>query len=359
MNKRTRLNSIEIEYAATEAWNTVLKQDSDIKLLQQYDIEFNETIQIVNPIYHQEFNASHLDLSSRKPIICQSIDVEFTDSSSESSCEDIVIPEKSFNFEHKSEKLKPSEFYKNFVVRSEVQCKEESEAPQKSTKWLEARSLCITASQFGAAIGESPYQTPDELVNEKLWNTFVGNSATKWGNDHECHAKESFIEWFNLFLQKNNGSHFVFREENLMKFSKEPWMAVSPDGIITYTINGVEHTDLIEFKCPAYLRNTKHHPYSKFNLNTPPHYLAQIQGIMGYLNNYGNYSINKCWFVVWQPHQTWITLHEYRNDYYLNLFEKLHEWYFTKLLPAFTHRHNNMLIHGTSFPQEPILLTKE
>jgi putative phage-type endonuclease len=258
-----------------------------------------------------------------------------------------------------NERLKPSEFYEKYVARTNEECLKELSAPQKSQGWLNARSLCITASQFGAAINESPYQTPDELIVEKLWNTFTGNSATQWGNDHEVHAKEVFIPWFKQYLKTKNGHSFHFKEENLMKYSNQPWMAVSPDGIITYTINDITYTDLVEFKCPAYLRNTKNHPYAKHDLNTPSHYKSQIQGIMGYLNSYGNYSISKCWFVVWQPHQTWITLHKYDEPYYQQLYEKLNTWYFTKLLPAFTHRHNKLLLHGTSYPQDPIDIIKE
>jgi putative phage-type endonuclease len=241
-------------------------------------------------------------------------------------------------------------FYSLFVARTHEECEKELAAPQRSLEWLQARKLSITASQFGVAIGVSPYQTPDELVIEKLWNTFEGNAATQWGNSHEIHAKEVFCEWF-----KTLHPNFTFMEENLMKFSAEPWMAVSPDGIVKYEKNGEIKYDLVEFKCPAYLRNTQTHPYAK-NSNIPPQYKAQIQGIMGYLNTHTHMKFERCWFVVWQPHQTWITEDLFDQEYYLNLHAKLESWYFSKMLPSFTHQFNGLLIKGLAQPQEEMII---
>lgn len=49
-----------------------------------------------------------------------------------------------------------SEIYKDFVDRTEAQVLEEMSAPQRSCLWLKARETCITASQFGAAVGNHP-----------------------------------------------------------------------------------------------------------------------------------------------------------------------------------------------------------
>jgi hypothetical protein len=129
-------------------------------------------------------------------------------------------------------------------------------------------------------------------------------------------------------------------------------MAVSPDGLVKYKKDGMEVIDLVEFKCPAYLRNTAGHPYAKYPQNTPPHYRAQTQGIMGYLNEHSSYTINKCWFVIWQPHQSWVTLQDFNPEEYYVLQEKLKKWYFEKLLPALTHKYNGLLLLGETLPQE-------
>jgi putative phage-type endonuclease len=264
-------------------------------------------------------------------------------------------------------RILPSDFYDKFVKRTNEECKQEESSPQKSEEWLNARKYCITASSFGAAIGKSPYQNQNELIIEKLWNTFTGNSSTEWGNTHEKHAKESFIKWFCTYMEKNFGveeKSIEFLDKNLIKYFDEPWMGVSPDGIVKYTLNGKTYYELIEYKCPSYLKKTESHPYSKHEWNIPPYYYAQIQGIMGYLNSHysknenfhNSYQTIKCWFVVWQPEKTWITLFAYNHSYYLDLHEKLKDFYFKKLLPAFVHRHNRLLAYGDYIPHEPITI---
>jgi len=267
-------------------------------------------------------------------------------------------------------RILPSDFYDKFVKRTNDECKQEELSPQKSEEWLNARKYCITASSFGAAIGKSPYQSQNELIIEKLWNTFKGNSSTEWGNTHESHAKESFFIWFCKYMEKNFGvdkETIEFLDKNLIKYFDEPWIGVSPDGIVKYTWNNKIYYELVEFKCPSYLKKTESHPYSKHEWNIPPYYYAQIQGIMGYLNSHASsnpatfhnsFETLKCWFVVWQPEKTWITLFEYDHTYYLDLHEKLKDFYFKKLLPAFVHRHNRLLSYGDFIPHEPITIKK-
>lgn len=258
------------------------------------------------------------------------------------------------------QRVKPSEYYDRYVARTPEQCDAERSAPQRSDAWLDARRYSITASQFGGATGESPYQTPEDVVVDKVWNTFKGNAATEWGTTHEPHAKEAFCAWFTEHLRgRGLSGEFRFIEENLLKFAEEPWMAVSPDGIVEYVDeSGNMRAELVEFKCPAYLRHTPRHPYAKWPANTPSYYRSQIQGIMGYLNaHHPRWAFRHCWFVVWQPHQTWITLHAYDAAYYTDaLHPALRDWYFTRLLPAMTAKHNGLLARGDIHPQEPITL---
>jgi putative phage-type endonuclease len=324
----------EIAQISTDVWARILKPS------EARPVKEGESISVANPNSHYQYSAVHLNLFEKKDE--KNKDTEDSDSNDENELEDGA------HFDLPSAtRIKPSEFYDEFVARTPEQCAEELLAPQKSEKWLQARKYCITASQFGSAIGTSPYQTPDALVVDKLWNTFVGNAATQWGNDHEPHAKESFCIWFGKHIKVP----FKFVEENLMKFSDEPWLAVSPDGIVQYEIDGHQYEDLVEFKCPAYFRNSVGHPYAKYTKQTPPQYLSQIQGIMGYLNSHGR-NFRKCWFVVWQPHQTWIVSHDYDPNYYEDMHDKLRKWYFGKLLPAFAHQKNGLLCFGECVPQE-------
>jgi putative phage-type endonuclease len=337
--KRARLDPDVIDKLTSEAWKSVLQSEHEKKIT----ITDGKTIRINNIQEHLKYSASQLEWKRS----------EQSDSDSESSQPSTENIE-STHFESREDRIqmKPSEFYSTYVDRTIAQCQEELKAPQRSQEWLDARRFCITASQFGSAAGVSPYQSRETLLVDKLWNTFKGNAATDWGTFHECHAKETFCAWLKDFMGEK---HFVFREENLMKFSAEPWMAVSPDGLVEYE-DGI---DLVEFKCPAFLRNTADHPYSKWPNNVPPQYLAQIQGIMGYLNTNlkeSSQRIKRCWFVVWQPHQTWITLISYDQEYYSSMHATIKDWYFKELLPAFTHQANGVLNFGDTKPSEPIVV---
>jgi hypothetical protein len=332
--KKARINPEDIDKYCTDAWKTVLTAEHDRKT----NISAGKTLRIDNQEEHQKFSASQLEWKRE-----ERSDEEEEDDDEEET-EAIPVPQT---------KLKPSEFYSLRVDRTPTQCALELQAPQRSQAWLDARKYSITASQFGSAAGLSPYQSSDALLVDKLWNTFQGNAATDWGTFHEPHAKESFCAWLKEFM---GSTPHTFREENLMKFSAEPWMAVSPDGLVDYERNGKKCTDLVEFKCPAFLRNTADHPYAKWPNNIPPQYLAQIQGIMGYLNTHQSVHIQRCWFVVWQPHQTWITLVDFDQEYYSTLHTKIKDWYFKELLPAFTHQANGLLNYGEVKPCEPIVV---
>jgi len=325
-------NDEELLQIASDSWDSILKSTlQPAKETTTSKIELNEIIVIKNKA-----------ISKKTEIFVPM------------SCEEDECIEQD---DEKHEKLLPGTFYEKFVSRTLQECKEESLAPQKSKLWLQSRKYCITASQFGAAIGHSPYQTPESLVQEKIWSTFKGNAATEWGNKHEDDARQSFIEWFTFsYAPNNNITEIEFSELNLIKFSEQPWMAVSPDGIVRYKKDNIACTDLIEYKCPAYARNTVNHPYSKYNKNSIPiYYYDQIQGIMGYLNS-SDYTILKCWFIVWQPHQTWISLLAFSNDYYKIIHEMLKTFYFEKYLPALCHKHNGVLTPGEIKPSVSINL---
>jgi len=329
MFKKARLcTEFEIEEASTSAWSKLHEPAPAVI----------DALRVEGMEQHKKFRADRLEECS---------------SPSSSVDEEDAPPQ-----EESKEKLTPSEFFDKLVKRTPEQCAEELSAPQRSIKWLEARKLCITASQFGCATGKNPYSSPDDLVKDKLWNTFKGNAATQWGTEHEPHAKEAFVAWYGEHLKSQGIDSFEFLEENLMKFADEPWMAVSPDGIVKYEKGGQLVVELVEFKCPAYLRNTINHPYNKHPKNIPPYYFAQMQGIMGYLNaHHKDWKFGNAWFVVWQPHQMWLTKVAFDASYYNELHEQLQTWYFTKMLPAFTHKHNNMLAFGDVVPHEPVVLS--
>ena len=252
----------------------------------------------------------------------------------------------------KPEPLTATQFYEKFVKRSQDECDAEREAKQGTKEWLEVRKLSLTASVFGAAAGSNPYQSPNQLLEEKLWGTFNGNALTVWGNEHEPHARESFIKWFKEFLSaryffagRSDSDYPIFelKEDNAIKFAAEPWLAVSPDGILYYEdADGSKKVSLVEFKCPTRDNfDPLKSPYAKYEHGIPSYYKDQVQGICGYLNENKYAVIEDIWFVVWRPSKTWITHLQADKAYYQNFLKpKLFAWYFKLYLPALTKKYN-------------------
>jgi len=226
------------------------------------------------------------------------------------------------------------DFYGAFIARTDQECKDELLHLQKSEGWLKSRHYCITASQFGTALGLNPYQNPDDFIQEKLYHKFEGNASTEWGNEHENDARKIFYSWIQSHFISLGYSQIEFLEPNLIKYSTCPWIGVSPDGIVKYVNSeNKECWDLIEYKCPSKYEKDKN-PYDKYVLGVPPQYMAQIQGIMGYCNNFSQeYKFTKAWFIVWTPHNTFIKEVMYKEDYFNCMYKELQEWYFKKYLP--------------------------
>jgi len=280
-----------------------------------------------------------------------------------------------------AEVLDSHQFYSRFVARTRQECIDELEAPQRSLKWLEARKYAITASIFGSAAGNNKYSSPKALVLDKLWNSFKGNTFTQFGTFHEPDARKSFEGLIQGELRKtldsihgsDNYSYELY-ETGLIKHHDQPWMAVSPDGILK--LKSKERTTyiVVEYKCPARLRDCDEHPYSKSPNNVPEYYMDQVQGIMGLFNKFPDLLQSKAiegptesqtegqincqieeqntlqwaFFVVWQKHQFHVTLVPYQKNYYeLDLEPKLRNWFFQEYLPYAVLKHNGLLIENT------------
>ena len=232
------------------------------------------------------------------------------------------------------------QYYFTFIHRSPEACLQEFQSPQRSEEWKLARKFCLTASDFGGAVGENAFESPQQVLDKKLNIPFQGNAATLWGNAMESKAGEAFLQ----FAKHSISSTSELIDVNLVKYSSSSWMAVSPDNILRYVKDGRVHYDLVEYKCPT--RDSGHkHPYAKYPENIPPYYKCQMLGIWGHCNdNAGIYIqeegkivqkyIERVWFVVWQPQRLWVTPFEPKLVEWRDLHFKLRTWYFELFLPA-------------------------
>jgi len=268
--------------------------------------------------------------------------------------------------EIKEDSLK--DFYKCYVGRTAAQCLLESSAPQRSLVWLEARKYCITASNFGAAVGHNVYMSPEQLVADKIWSCFKGNAMTAFGTFHERDASKSLEKLLDSDLQASlqtiwTSSGFVgifqwrLHEVGLLKWHKKPWMAVSPDGLLELYSDTECLWILVEYKCPARQRDSDAHPYARYANNVPDYYMDQLQGVMGLLHDAPmllpssdkkTQLIGHALFVVWQKHQVHVTLVPFETKYYKDSLEPaLRSWYFSKYLPRAYLKHTGSLVEGT------------
>ena len=112
-------------------------------------------------------------------------------------------------------------------------------ALQRSPEWFEQRASLVTASVCAAALGQSKYKKRDELLHEKVLAMagvepeFKGNQFTRWGTDSEKTAKNRLEDVLDTFISASG----------LVVHPNFPWLAASPDGVISPTRG-------VEIKCP-------------------------------------------------------------------------------------------------------------
>lgn len=265
-----------------------------------------------------------------------------------------------------SERLLLEEFWDLFVNVDERKCREQMMAEQGSDAWLAARRFCLTGTAFHDATRNG---TREGVLKNKLWPNFRGNMYTRWGNVHEDDARDAFCGWFRGALTSEFGPEaddsprrFTLHETGLVRFpGATPFLGVSPDGLVSYTdADGEVHVDLVEFKCPAGpRRKAPDHPYASLVAGDwrfiSHEYLAQVQGIMGVLNEpeHGVHRVipgvpqgtrvQRAWHVAWQPHAVHVMLVPFSAELWAPMRDELVRWYHTVLLPNFVLQHNGLL----------------
>jgi putative phage-type endonuclease len=204
---------------------------------------------------------------------------------------------------------------------------------QGSPDWLSARRLRLTASNFGTAVGHNPWKTPDDLVEDMLFEKFKGNDATRWGNDKEAIARNLYIlkKRAALSAQLNvslKSVDFQVYETGLHIWDECSWLAASPDGLVRE--NG--DMGLLEIKCPFSM---------KLYPQIPDYYADQIQGIMGILG------CSWCDFVVWTPSAMSIERVPFDKKYWQEqLLPALKDFYMTRFVPRYVA--NELTLLGNS-----------
>lgn len=264
-----------------------------------------------------------------------------------------------------SGQLTPEQYYEHFVDESEERLREIETFDQGTPEWLESRTNRLSGSisfvwlpgkadaapEMWSAWGpRNKYSTPNAQLKDKLWNTFKGNKFTRYGSYYEDMVR---VMYQARMMEALGRSHLeVLRdgnpckapppmrfhiEENGLVVGKEtPWFGCSPDGVVhSLDTQGRPVKWLLEIKCPQ-----------KLYEGIPPQYFDQIQALMGCMK------LPFCDFVQWTPEDG---LKVDRVPYDAEHWEQrmrpgLEEFYFKRLLPALTHKHNGNLDVGETTP---------
>jgi len=128
--------------------------------------------------------------------------------------------------------------------------------PQKSTEWYRMRDTMLTASDWGAVLGENHYDDGTEVLLVKCGKEKVfpksSIDAMDWGNKYEDVA-------VLIYKYRNKVEVLDF---GCIRHPFIPFLGASPDGI---TPDGV----MLEIKCPT---------RRKITGIPPSYYLCQVQG---------------------------------------------------------------------------------
>jgi len=197
---------------------------------------------------------------------------------------------------------------------------------QRSVEWHNARAYAVTASQFALTSDDA-----NTLLKTKTYpkaHAFRGNLYTEWGSAHEAHAEEAFVQFLSEQNFKGEIQHVPHIRSKCNVF-----LGFSPDGLLWN--EDKSEVALIEYKCPAGRRSGQGHPYSADKYCVPPRYMPQIQGSLAILRElHPTVRCERAFFVVWQPHQFFVTHVPYAQSYAERTLERAASFYKQRFLPS-------------------------
>ena len=110
-----------------------------------------------------------------------------------------------------------------------------------SDLWHQERKLRITASMVKEVCCKRGTTSIKSFILKELAPKSIDTAAICYGNDHEQDAIESYKRFC-----KSNGKEVVVESCGLVISLSEPWLAASPDGIVSE--GGSK--GCLEVKCP-------------------------------------------------------------------------------------------------------------
>lgn len=208
----------------------------------------------------------------------------------------------------------------------------------ESEKWHSERKLRITASVMREVCHHRPTTSCTAFTKRKLSCNSINTPAICYGKKHEKVAIGSYVKHQNM-----NGKVANVEPCGLFVDHSTPWLAASPDAIVTDFSEPIHKRGCVEVKCPYACETRTIEDACKMvkgfclrsidgqiQLSKSHSYYYQVQTQMHVTN------LQWCDFVVWSPmeEEPFVQRIKYDSTFMENNLSKARTFYFKKFLPA-------------------------
>ena len=186
---------------------------------------------------------------------------------------------------------------------------------------------------------QQPSTSCTAFIKKKLSSKSIDIPAISYGRKNESQAVSSYINY-----QKSKGKFVQIESRGLYIGKVFPWLAASPDVIVTDFSKARHSKGCLEIKCPYMCeRRTVTDACKSIN----GFYLADVDGKTELLKSYMYFyqvqtqihvtCLNWCDFCVWSPvGEPFVQRIEYDKTFMDKALAKAQNFYFGKFLPAIT-----------------------
>ena len=207
----------------------------------------------------------------------------------------------------------------------------------QSDRWHHERKLRVTASGIREICHQRPTTSCTAFVKRKFSSQSINTPAINYGRKHETVAISTYVKH-----QRSKGKFVQVELCGLFVDHSKPWLAASPDGIVT-DFSELHHSKgTLEVKCPYVCeRQTIENACKTVNgfclteskgqvmLSKLHAYYFQVQTQMHVT------SLQWCDFFVWSPMgEPFIQRIKYEPAFMDQVFLKAQDFYFNKFLPT-------------------------
>ncbi|XP_065884579.1 uncharacterized protein [Dysidea avara] len=216
---------------------------------------------------------------------------------------------------------------------------ESTRGQHQSQKWHHERRLRLTASVMKEICHRRPSTSCTGFIKKKLSSKSIDTPAISYGRKNESQAVSSYVNY-----QKSKGKFVQIESCGLYVDKAFPWLAASPDAIVTDFSKPSHSKGCLEIKCP-YMCERRTVTDACKNING--FYLVDVDGSTELSKSHMYFyqvqtqmhvtCLNWCDFCVWSPvGEPFVQRIEYDKAFMDKALTKAQNFYFNKFLLAVT-----------------------